>query len=453
MNTTTVSQNKELWNNILALVSKENDKTIFDAFFRNTSIYKVDGSKIFILCESKLGKEILRDRFANYLSQKINQATSSNYTPIFVTQDDLKDKQKFVDSSTDEPSYFKNSIIDPNYTFDNFVVGPSNSEAQKAALYTATAPGGIYQTLFIYGGSGLGKTHLLSAIGNYIKNTLPEKKVLYFSSQDFLNEYLDFVSGDTRREQLYKFLKSFDVLLIDDIQMLKDKKKTQEFFFNIYEDFRQNHKQICFTSDRLPGELEGIDQRILTRFTSGLSVSITKPDTETCVQILKTKIVASGSDLSTYDDDVLFFMADKFKDSVRSLEGALIRLNFYASINKAEHIDLKLCTEALQSMVDVSDANSKVTEQKILNAVSSYYSLSVSQITGKIKSGNIVNARHVAIYLFRDLLNLPLKKIGTVFSGRDHTTIMHSVEKIDKMLKTDVQTQTAIAELKKRISS
>ena len=453
MNTTTVSQNKELWNNILALVSKENDKTIFDAFFRNTSIYKVDGNKIFILCESKLGKEILRDRFANYLSQKINQATSSNYTPIFVTQDDLKDKQKFVDSSTEEPSYFKNSIIDPNYTFDNFVVGPSNSEAQKAALYTATAPGGIYQTLFIYGGSGLGKTHLLSAIGNYIKNTLPEKKVLYFSSQDFLNEYLDFVSGDTRREQLYKFLKSFDVLLIDDIQMLKDKKKTQEFFFNIYEDFRQNHKQICFTSDRLPGELEGIDQRILTRFTSGLSVSITKPDTETCVQILKTKIVASGSDLSTYDDDVLFFMADKFKDSVRSLEGALIRLNFYASINKAEHIDLKLCTEALQSMVDVSDANSKVTEQKILNAVSSYYSLSVSQITGKIKSGNIVNARHVAIYLFRDLLNLPLKKIGAVFSGRDHTTIMHSVEKIDKMLKTDVQTQTAIAELKKRISS
>ena len=453
MNTTTVSQNKELWNNILALVSKENEKTIYDAFFRNTSIYKVDGSKIFILCESKLAKEILRDRFANYLSQKINQATSSNYTPIFVTQDDLKDKQKFVDSSTEEPSYFKNSIIDPNYTFDNFVVGPSNSEAQKAALYTATAPGGIYQTLFIYGGSGLGKTHLLSAIGNYIKNTTPEKKVLYFSSQDFLNEYLDFVSGDTRREQLYKFLKSFDILLIDDIQMLKDKKKTQEFFFNIYEDFRQNHKQICFTSDRLPGELEGIDQRILTRFTSGLSVSITKPDTDTCVQILKTKIVASGSDLSTYDEDVLFFMADKFKDSVRSLEGALIRLNFYASINKAEHIDLKLCMEALQSMVDVSDAKSKVTEQKILNAVSSYYSLSISQITGKIKSGNIVNARHVAIYLFRDLLNLPLKKIGAVFSGRDHTTIMHSVEKIDKMLNTDVQTQTAIKELKKRISS
>lgn len=449
----TLSQNNELWNNILSTVSQENDKTIFDAFFRNTKIYTVDGNKIYILCESKLSKEILRDRFSDYLSQKIHQHTSSNYIPVFVTDDDVKEKKKFVTSSTEELSYFKNSILDPNYTFDTFVVGPCNSEAQKASLYTATSPGGIYQTLFIYGGSGLGKTHLLNAIGNYIKTNMPEKKVLYFSSQDFLNEYIDFVNGDTRKEQLYKFLKKFDVLLIDDIQMLKDKRKTQEFFFNIYEDFRQNHKQICFTSDRLPGELEGIDQRILTRFTSGLSVSVTKPDTETCFNILKSKIIASGSDLSNYDEDVLMFMAEKFKDSIRSLEGALIRLNFFASINKASHIDIDLCTEALQSMVDCSDAKSKVSEQKILSVVSAYYSLSVAQITGKIKSGNIVNARHVAIYLFRDLLDLPLKKIGAIFGGRDHTTIMHSIEKIDKLLKTDEQTQTAIKELKTRLSS
>ena len=437
MNMNTVSQNAELWNTILSTVSEEKEKTIFDAFFRNTKIYDVDGNKIYILCESKLTKEILRDRFSDYLSQKLLQHTSTNYVPVFVTSDDIKEKRKFVDSSTEELSYFKNSILDPNYTFDTFVVGPCNSEAQKASLYTATAPGGIYQTLFIYGGSGLGKTHLLNAIGNYIKTNMPEKKVLYFSSQDFLNEYIDFVNGDTRKEQLYKVLKKFDVLLIDDIQMLKDK----------------NHKQICFTSDRLPGELEGIDQRILTRFTSGLSVSVTKPDTETCFNILKSKITASGSDLSNYDEDVLFFMADKFKDSIRSLEGALIRLNFYASINKVTHIDINLCAEALQSMVDCSDAKNKVSEQKILSVVSSYYSLSISQITGKIKVGNIVNARHIAIYLMRDLLDLPLKKIGTIFSGRDHTTIMHSIEKIDKLLKTDEQTQTAIRELKKRLAS
>ena len=453
MNTSTLTQNTELWKNILSVVSKETEGTVFDAFFRNTKIFDVNGNKVFVLCESKLTKEVLRDRFSNYLSQKLYQCTSSNYIPVFVTEDDVKGNKKFIESNEVELSYFKNSVLDPHYTFETFVVGPCNSEAQKASLYTATAPGGIYQTLFIYGGSGLGKTHLLNAIGNYIKTNMPEKKVLYFSSQDFLNEYIDFVNGDTRKEQLYKFLKRFDVLLIDDIQMLKDKRKTQEFFFNIYEDFRQNHKQICFTSDRLPGELEGIDQRILTRFTSGLSVSVSKPDTETCFNILKSKIVASGSDLSNYDEDVLLFMADKFKDSIRSLEGALIRLNFYASINKATHIDINLCAEALQSMVDVSDAKNKVTEQKILSVVSSYYSLSISQITGKIKTGNIVNARHIAIYLMRDLLDLPLKKIGTIFSGRDHTTIMHSIEKVDKLLKTNEQTQTAVRELKKRLSS
>ncbi len=453
MNTSTLTQNTELWKNILSVVSKETEGTVFDAFFRNTKIFDVNGNKVFVLCESKLTKEVLRDRFSDYLSQKLYQCTSSNYIPVFVTEDDVKGNKKFIESNEVELSYFKNSVLDPHYTFETFVVGPCNSEAQKASLYTATAPGGIYQTLFIYGGSGLGKTHLLNAIGNYIKTNMPEKKVLYFSSQDFLNEYIDFVNGDTRKEQLYKFLKRFDVLLIDDIQMLKDKRKTQEFFFNIYEDFRQNHKQICFTSDRLPGELEGIDQRILTRFTSGLSVSVSKPDTETCFNILKSKIVASGSDLSNYDEDVLLFMADKFKDSIRSLEGALIRLNFYASINKATHIDINLCAEALQSMVDVSDAKNKVTEQKILSVVSSYYSLSISQITGKIKTGNIVNARHIAIYLMRDLLDLPLKKIGTIFSGRDHTTIMHSIEKVDKLLKTNEQTQTAVRELKKRLSS
>ena len=449
----TLTQNNELWNSILNTISQESEKTVFDAFFRNTKIYEVNDNKIYILCESRLAKSVLRDEYFDYLSQKIHQKTSSNYVPVLITQDDIKDKKTFISSSDTVPSYFKNSLIDPHYTFDNFVVGPCNSEAQKAAVYTASAPGGIYQTLFIYGASGLGKTHLLNAIGNYIKANLPSKKVLFFSSQDFLNEYIDFVNGDTRKEQLFKFLKSFDVLLIDDIQMLKDKRKTQEFFFNIYEDFRQNHKQICVTSDRLPGELEGIDQRILTRFTSGLSVSVSKPDTQTSFNILKSKILASGSDLSYYSEDVLYFMADKFKDSVRSLEGALMRLNFYASINKAKQIDINICTEALQAMVDCSDAKNKVTEQKILNAVSSYYSLSVSQILGKIKSGNVVNARHIAIYLFRDLLDLPLKKIGAIFSGRDHTTVMHSIEKVDRLLKTDVQTQTAVRELKKRIQS
>ena len=158
MNTSTLTQNTELWKNILSVVSKETEGTVFDAFFRNTKIFDVNGNKVFVLCESKLTKEVLRDRFSDYLSQKLYQCTSSNYIPVFVTEDDVKGNKKFIESNEVELSYFKNSVLDPHYTFETFVVGPCNSEAQKASLYTATAPGGIYQTLFIYGGSGLGKT-------------------------------------------------------------------------------------------------------------------------------------------------------------------------------------------------------------------------------------------------------------------------------------------------------
>ena len=452
METNTVTQSKAIRDNVLSAISEDVDKQIYDAFFEGTSIYKVVDNKVYIMCESKLARQILRERYLDFITQKLHKYTASYYVPVLVTEEEMETKRIFDDSEV-QPEFFKNNSLDPHFTFDNFVVGPCNSEAQKAALYTATSPGGMYQTLFIYGQSGLGKTHLLNAIGNYIKNASPEKKVLLCSSYDFMEQYIEYVKGENKKEELFKFLKKFDVLLIDDIQLLKDKKKTQEFFFTIYEDFRQNHKQICFTSDRLPGELDGIDQRILTRFTSGLSVSITRPDTETCFNILKSKILASGADLAMYDEDVLYFMADKFQDSIRSLEGALIRLNFYASISKTNHVNIDLCTEALQSMIDVSDAKSKATEQKILSAVSSYYSLSIPQITGKNKAANIVNARHVAIYLIRDLLDLPLKKIGQVFGGRDHTTIIHSIEKVDKLLKTDPQAKIVIEELKKRISS
>ena len=448
-----VSDYVRIWEKVLEDIKKEIEPMLFDSFFSTTFIQKIDGSIVYVMCESNLSKTLLIDRYQSYVEEKINHITSSNFTVNFITKDDNISEVKVNDlPKSIEPIYFKNSIIDPTYTFENFVVGSCNNEAYKASLIAATNPG-YFQTLFIYGGSGLGKTHLLNAIGNMIKSTLPEKKILYTSAQNFLNEYLDFVNGESKKEQLLSYLKRFDILLIDDIQMLKDKKKTQEFFFNIYEDFRQNKKQICVTSDKLPGDLDGIDHRIITRFTSGLSVPIYKPDTETCKAILLKKIENSGYSLSTYDEDVINFMSEKFKDSIRSLEGALIRLNFYASINSIDHINIDLCVEALQSMVDCSDAKKSVSEQKILSTVSQYYNVSVNQLTGKIKVANIVNARHIAIYLIKTLLDLPFKKIGKLFSNRDHSTIMHSVEKVEKMLKDDEATQIAIEQLKKRITS
>ncbi len=451
MNETSLTQNYILWSKVLDKISKKIDKQTFDTFLKNTKIYSMDNENIIVSCDSILSKAILNDKFAKEIEDLIQIETGNKYIVVFNVESELINSNK--PSQEYSSSFFQNSIIQPEFTFDNFVVGPSNSEAQKASLIVASTPGSMFQTLFIYGGSGLGKTHLLNAIGNYIKQATPEKKVLYTSSQDFLNEYLDYVNGDNKKEQLFKFLKQFDVLLIDDIQMLKDKRKTQEFFFNIYEDFRQNRKQVCITSDKLPGELDGIDTRIITRFTSGLSVPVHQPDSATCKEILKKKIQASGISLSQYDDDVLDFMADKFKDSIRSLEGALLRLNFYASFSHAEHIDLPLCCEALGTIIDVKNANKVLTEQQILSTVAKYYDLSVAQITGKIKTANIMLPRHIAIYLIRDMLDMPLKKIGKVFSNRDHSTIMHSVDKIQEMLKTDKQLQEAINDIKSRLQS
>lgn len=447
-----ISEITNIWDQILSIISTQVDKISFDAFFKDTKIDGIEGDTIYVICKQQFLKSLFEQKYYKLFSDAAEQATQTNYKIVFRLEGEQVTNVVKNDLSTSW-SFFRTNIIDPSLNFENFVVGPSNNEAQKASIMVATNPGTLYQTLFIYGNSGLGKTHLLNAIGNYIKETIPEKRVLLCSSQDFINEYLDFVNGTNRKEQLITFLKQFDIFLIDDIQMLRDKKKTQEFFFNIYEDFRQNHKQVVFTSDKLPGELDGIDARLITRFTSGLSVPLYKPDVKTCVEILKKKITRGGYDINSYDEDVIYFIADKFKDSIRSLEGALVRLNFYASFNKISHIDIDLCVEALQGMVDCSDAKETVTEQKILNSIASYYNLSISQITGKIKTSNIAFARHIAIYLIRDMLNLSFKKIGDLFSKRDHSTIMHSVEKVEKMLKDDPQVQTVVKELKKRIES
>ena len=449
----TLQQTANLWEKVLETIKGILDVKVFSAFFENTKIVKSEGTTFYVLCDGALSKAILDDKYKDDIENLLNRETFEECRVVFVTDSDLASQKIEEVDEFEGMEYFKNSIISPNYTFNNFIVGKSNKEAQKASLIVANDPGKTFQTLFLYGGSGLGKTHLLNAIGNEVKKIHPELRILYCSSQDFLNEYLDFINAKNNKDQLNKYLKKFDVFLIDDIQMLKDKRKTQEFFFNIYEDFRQNHKQFVITSDKLPSELDGIDQRIITRFTSGLAVPIYKPDTETCVAILKEKIQSSDFDNKNYTQDAIYFLAEKFKDSIRSLEGALIRLNFYASINKCDEINVQVCTEALQGMIDVSDAKNKVSVQKILNTVASYYGLSVSQLTGKSKNERYVFPRQVSIYLIRDQLGLSLKKIGDIFSNRDHSTIMHSLNKIEQYLLTDKPTQVVIGEMKKRLQS
>lgn len=453
MNTNTLGEITNLRNRVLEnLNSTINDRKIFDAFLKDTYIYSIEGSKMLVVCGSALSKAILQDKYKGLIDTTVNDVSGTDFEVIFASKDEIENKQTTKITSENPSNFFKSCILDPHFTFDNFVVGPSNKEASQAGLIVASSPAKLYNPLFIYGESGLGKTHLLNAIGNYIKSTITSFKILYVTAQDFLYQYLDYVNQTNKNEDLSKYIKTFDVLLLDDVQMLKDKKKTLEFFFDIYQYFLQNKKQIVLTSDRLPSELEGIDTRLVSRFMDGLTVQVTRPDSAMCAEILKKKIVGAGMKIEEFDDDVIAFVAEKFKGSMRELNGALNRMIFIKNIHHAEHVDMNLASEALSNMVDVSDVKGKVTETKILNVVSSYYNLNSTQLTGKLKTGQIAMVRHIAIYLIRDIMDLPLKKIGDIFGGRDHTTIMHSITKVEEMLKEDKQTKAVINELKTKIN-
>lgn len=454
MNTNTLSETTTLWNRVLNVLSdKINDSRIFDAFFKDTYIYSINSKEMIVACNSSLTCTILHDKYKEMVDKTVDDLTGTDFEITFANSADLKNQKPSEIIQQSKPKFMQNCELSPNYTFDNFVVGPSNKEASQASLIVASNPGQLYNPLFIYSQSGLGKTHLLNAIGNYIKEQRPASKILFCSSQTFFEEYQQSIHNQSDSDAFREYIKSFDVLLVDDIQFFQNKKSTEEFFFNIFEHIKANKKQLVLTSDRSPSELRELDPRLQTRFASGLQISILKPTTEMCEDILKKKIEATGLSLSMFDNEVLFLLADKFKNSIRDLEGALNRLLFYANMNHADHIDLAIAIEALQSLIDVGNSKSKVSIQKILNVVASYYNLSVSQITGKIKTGQIVNARHISIYLIRNILDIPLKQIGEAFSNRDHTTIMHSLDKVEQMLKTDRQTKVVIDELKKRIEA
>ena len=452
MTINTLNDMSVLWQKVLHELSKEIDKTICDSFLNESYIHSIEGDKILVSCNSNLAATILTQQYSDLVNEVVNNITGTNFKVIFINHEELKDNSISEIESRNNRVFFKGCSIDPSFTFDNFVTGPSNKEATQASLFVASAPGKCYNPLFIYGGSGLGKTHLLNAISNFLKERNPSLKILYVTAQDFFYQYVDYVKGQDKNEELSKYIKDHDILLVDDIQMLRGKDKTLEFFFNIFQHFIQNKKQIILTSDKTPNELSGVDARLVSRFMDGLTVQINKPTQEMCENILKKKIVGANLSVDDFDNDVISFMAQKFTSSVRELNGALNRIIFIKNIRHATRVDLDLTYEALGDLISVKDVQNTINEQKILNCVALYYNLSVSQITGKLKTGQIVIARHIAIYLIRNMLDVSLNKIGQIFSNRDHTTIMHSISAVDKMLKTDPETKNVIDTLKAKIS-
>jgi len=289
-------------------------------------------------------------------------------------------------------------------------------------------------------------------MGNYIKENSPVSRVLYISTDDFVDEFIKYVHGDKESETLKDFFKTVDVLLVDDIQFLADKTKTEEMFFYVFNALVNSGKQIVLTSDRHPSDLKGLEARLVSRFNSGLTINISEPDHNTCVAILKRKIEANGLDIRNFDQDVIEFFADRFSKNIRELEGALNRLLFYIiNIKQTQHIDMAVAVESVQPLIGSNGPKSGLTETKIINTVADYYNLTPSQLTGKIRTSQIAMARHISMYLIRTMMDVPFLKIGSLFGGKDHSTVMNGVDKVEKSLKTDTALVAAIDELQKRL--
>jgi chromosomal replication initiator protein len=363
------------------------------------------------------------------------------------------DKQ-VVENKPKEPTYFSYSKINRKLTFDNYIVGDFNREVAQAGMIVAKNPGTMFNPLFIHSNSGLGKTHLLHAIANYIQQEEnPNAKILCISANDFVEEYIKFVRGDKESESLKDYICGFDVLLFDDVQFLADKVKTEEMFFNIYQRMISEGKQIIITSDKHPNELKNIEERLVTRFNQGLVMNIKEPDRDSCVSILENKIESNGMDITKFDNSVLYFFADKFSKNVRELEGALNRLIFHVlNFKDSERITMDVAAEAVQTLVGGKNIATQMNEQKIINIVAEYYSLTPDLLVGKSRTGQVALARHIAMYVIRKDLDISLEKIGEMFGGRDHTTVINAVGHVDKELTSNDQLKQAIDDIQKRIN-
>ncbi|WP_159639951.1 chromosomal replication initiator protein DnaA [Erysipelothrix anatis] len=442
---------EDVWGKVKSYIQKNSplDDMIFKTYIESdTRLGALDDATATIVVSTYLQKVILHDQL-EYLNKAINSVLERENMVCEVLEEGEFTQKKPI-TATPIPEVkrvVKSDGIAVDQTFENFVVGPSNKESHSAALGCAYRPGQFYTPLFIYGNSGLGKTHLLNAIGNYIKGKNPNAKVFYTSSSDFVRQVANSIQNreiEDFKDQMY----DLDVLLIDDIQFLAGKEKSHEIFFHIFNELIYNRKQIVITSDRLPTEIKGLEDRLISRFSSGLSVGVDSPEFETSLAILKMKIMSRSVDPGIFDEDVLAYVAANFSKDVRTLEGALNRLLFYSiQFSNNDHINLDIAMSAFKVTNGQPIKTNELDTKTIKRIVADYYGLTQAQLVSKARTKAIANARHIAIYLSRKHLDLPYNKIGEEFGKRDHSTIISACDKIEKKLKTDQLLARAIFEI------
>ena len=442
-------QLEQIWQKTLQLINESAhfDDAVFNAWYKEDShLFDIEDDFATIVVPYKINKQIMMDSI-DLIQQKLSDVLDMKVSCQILLKSEVDMLQPSSVIKRRNEILFEDKVK-KEYTFDSLVVGKNNREAHAAALSVCYYPGKFNNPLFIFGNSGLGKTHLLHAIGNYVKANKADEKVLYIYSEDFVTLLIEAMKNKTV-EDVKEMICSVDYLLIDDIQRLKQS-TSQEIFFNMYNKLISDNKQIVITSDIHPTELKGIENRLISRFSSGLSVSVGSPEFETAKAILQKKM-EGRSDEIMIDDEVLDYLATRFASDVRKLEGTLNELFFKAILYNPERIDITFAKEIFKENPIVVKQEDELTPKRIKNAVCEYYGLTRTQIESKSRTKNIANARHIAIYLCRTHLEMPFAKIGFEFGNRDHSTIMSSYEKMMKLLKEKETFQQAVMQIESNL--
>jgi chromosomal replication initiator protein len=448
---------KQKWDLILEQLKKNFDiqDISFKTWIKPIQIYSVVGNTITLLISGdEMGYTYVENKYLTPLKVTICDVMKREYEVELISSKDV-DKIKIDDFNNNRKKSSKHSNahnssithnLNPNYTFDTFVVGNNNNIAHAASLAVAETPGDVYNPLFIYGGVGLGKTHLMQAIAHFIINNNPALKVLYVTSETFTNELIESVKNQKNSEFREKY-RNIDVLLIDDIQFIIGKETTQEEFFHTFNALYQDRKQIVISSDRPPKEMETLNERLRTRFEMGLPVDIQIPTYETKMAIINKKVELAGYDIPY---EVKDYIAKNIKSSIRELEGALTKISAFAKLSTSP-ITVEFAEETLKDLIS-PDAGRELTPELIIEIVADHFNIKPDDITSQKRNANIVYPRQIAMYLCRQMLPSTVQAIGKAFGNRDHTTVIHGSEKISKLVTTDTSVRSTVDVLIKKIS-
>lgn len=437
---------ESLWDQTCALLSREMNYVSYSTWIDGNMVPGLlEDDTLFITVKMERMISMIQNKYTDLIERKLSDVAGKPIRIMLLSKDEMKEKVNpdHQEEKTDDTD----PHLNPKYTFESFVVGNSNRFAHAAALAVAESPAEAYNPLFIYGGVGLGKTHLMQAIGHFIHQTDPKKKILYMTSESFTNELISAI----QQKKTYEFrdkIRKVDVLMVDDIQFIAGRESTQQEFFNTFNELHNDNKQIILTSDKPPKDIQRLEERLCSRFEWGLVADIQRPDVDTRVAILREKTVRESIDVP---DEVLQLIAGKIDSNIRELEGCLTRLVAYSSLVK-EPITLDLCERALKEIFD-SRRHKQITAELIMQTVSDYYGLTLEDLTGPTRKREITVPRQIAMFLTREMTGMSLPQIGNVFGGRDHTTVLHSYKTVEANMAENTDVKAVVEDIKSLVKS